>query len=39
MSGVFLKGCELLEAMIELRQEKADFEVRLLSRLKELQKT
>ena len=33
---MFSKGCELLEAATELRQEKADLEV--LSRLKELQK-
>ena len=38
MGGVFQKGRELLEAMTELRQEKADLEVRLLSRLEELQK-
>ena len=38
MGKVFQKGHELLEATIEMRQEKADLEVRLLSRLKELQK-
>ena len=33
MGGVFQKRRELLEATIELRQEKANLEVRLLSRL------
>jgi len=36
MGRVFQKGCVLLEATAELRQEKADLEVRLLSRLEEL---
>ena len=38
MGGVFQKRRELLEATTELRQEKANLEVRLLSRLEELQK-
>ena len=33
MGGVFQKGRELLEATAELRQEKVDLEVRLMSRL------
>ena len=38
MGRVFQKGRELLEVTVELRQEKANLEVRLLSRLEELQK-
>ena len=38
IGGVFQKGHELLEATAELREEKADLEVRLLSRFEELQK-
>ena len=38
MSEVFLKARGVLGAIAELRQEKVDFEVRLLSRLEELQK-
>ena len=37
MSEVFLKARGVLGAIAELRQEKVDFEVRLLSRLEELQ--
>ena len=38
MSEAFLKACGLLGAMTELRQEKMDLKVRLLSRFEELQK-
>ena len=36
---MFLKSCEMLGVMAELRREKMDLEVRLLNRLEELQKT
>ena len=38
MSEVFLRAREVLGAMAELRQEKVNLEVRLLSRLEELRK-
>ena len=38
MDRVLQKGCELLEVSAGLREEKLDLEVRLLSRLEELQK-
>ena len=38
MSGVFQKGHELLKATAGLREEKLDLDVRLLSKLEELQK-
>jgi len=38
VDGVLQKGRELLEASAELRGEKLDFEVRLLSRFEELQR-
>ena len=38
MSKVFMKVRGLLGAMAELRKEKVDLEVRLLSRLEELMK-
>ena len=37
MGEIFQKGHELLEALAELRREKVDLKVRLLSRLEELQ--